>query len=104
AELGAIAVPVLNDGRQLDLEWQVRRKDGSTFLARMIAKALDPGNPQQGTVWIVEDATEKRRHADEVARLLREQEAILGSASVGIVFIRERRIVRCNRRYEEMYG
>ncbi|HEX2200053.1 MAG TPA: EAL domain-containing protein [Burkholderiales bacterium] len=104
AALGEIAVPLLNEGRQLDLEWQVRRKDGSTFLARMIAKALDTGNPQQGTVWIVEDITEKRRQADEVARLLREQEAILGSATVGIVFLKERRIVRCNRRYEEMYG
>jgi diguanylate cyclase (GGDEF)-like protein/PAS domain S-box-containing protein len=102
--LGEIAIPILNEGRQLDLEWEVRRKDGSTFLARMIAKALDTGNPQQGTVWILEDITEKRRQADEVARLLREQEAILGGASVGIVFIKERRIVRCNRRYEEMYG
>ncbi|HEX6268327.1 MAG TPA: PAS domain S-box protein, partial [Burkholderiales bacterium] len=102
--LGEIAIPLLNEGRQLDLEWQVRRKDGSVFLARMIAKALDTGNPQQGTVWIVEDITDKRRQADEVARLLREQEAILGSASVGIVFVKERRIVRCNRRYEEMYG
>jgi diguanylate cyclase (GGDEF)-like protein/PAS domain S-box-containing protein len=104
AALGQIAVPLLNDGRQLDLEWEVRRKDGSTFLARMIAKALDTGNPQQGTVWIVEDITEKRRQADEVARLLREQEAILGTASIGIVFVKDRRIVRCNRRYEEMYG
>ena len=105
AELGRIAVPVISAGRQLDLEWQLRRKDGSTFLARMIAKAIDEKNPQQGgTVWIVEDITERRRHADEVARLLREQDAILGTASVGIVFIRDRRIVRCNRRYEEMYG
>jgi diguanylate cyclase (GGDEF)-like protein/PAS domain S-box-containing protein len=104
AALGQIAVPVLNDGRQLDLEWEVRRKDGSTFVARIIAKALDSGNPQQGTVWIVEDITEKRRQADEVARLLREQQAILGSAAVGIVFVKERRIVRCNRRYEQMYG
>ena len=104
AALGQIAVPVLAEGRQLDLEWEVRRKDGSTFLARMIAKSLDTANPQQGTVWIVEDITEKRRHADEVARLLREQQAILGSAAVGIVFLRDRRIVRCNRRYEEMYG
>ena len=55
-------------------------------------------------MWIVEDITDRRRHADEVARLLREQEAILGTASVGIVFVKDRRIVRCNRRYEEMYG
>jgi diguanylate cyclase (GGDEF)-like protein/PAS domain S-box-containing protein len=104
AALGEVAVPALNEGKQLDLEWEVRRKNGSTFTARMIAKALDAGNPQQGTVWIVEDITEKRRHADEIARLLREQEAILGTASIGIVFVKERRIVRCNRRYEEMYG
>ena len=104
AALGEIAVPMLSQGRQLDVEWQVCRKDGSTFLVRMIAKALSAGSPQQGTVWIVEDITEKRRHADELARVLREQEAILGNASIGIVFVKERRIVRCNRRYEEMYG
>ncbi|HEV3010777.1 MAG TPA: PAS domain S-box protein, partial [Burkholderiales bacterium] len=102
--LGQIATPMLAAGRQLDLEWEVRRKDGSTFLCRLIAKAIDPSNTQQGTVWIVEDITDRRRHADEIARLLREQEAILGTAAVGIVFVRDRRLVRCNRRYEEMYG
>ena len=102
--LGQIATPVLGSGRQLDLEWEVKRKDGSTFLCRLIAKAIDPANTQSGTVWIVEDITERRRHADEIARLLREQEAILGTASIGIVFVKDRRLVRCNRRYEEMYG
>jgi diguanylate cyclase (GGDEF)-like protein/PAS domain S-box-containing protein len=102
--LGQIAVPLLNSGRQLDLEWEMRRRDGSTFLARLIAKPIDAQNTQQGTVWIVEDITERKRHADEVQRLLREQDAILGTASIGIVFLRDRRIARCNRRYEEMYG
>jgi diguanylate cyclase (GGDEF)-like protein/PAS domain S-box-containing protein len=102
--LGKIATPVLGSGRQLDVEWEMKRRDGSTFICRVIAKAIDPQNTHQGTVWIVEDFTDKRRHADELARLLREQDAILGSASIGIVFLRERRIVRCNRRYEEMYG
>ncbi len=102
--LGQIAGPVLGAGRQLDLEWEVRRKDNTTFLCRLIAKAIDPADTQSGTVWIVEDITDRRRHADEIARLLREQEAILGTASIGIVFLRDRRIVRCNRRYEEMYG
>src|SRR5205814_9068801 len=97
-------VPLLSSGKQLDLEWEVRRKDRSTFLARVIAKPIDPLNTQQGTVWIIEDITDRRRAAADVQRLLREQEAILGTASVGIVFVRDRRIIRCNRRYEEMYG
>ena len=104
AALGQIAVPTLSAGRQLDVEWEMRRKDGSAVLCRLIAKAIDPLNTQSGTVWIVEDITERRRQADELARLLREQEAILGTASIGIVFVKQRRIVRCNRRYEEMYG
>ena len=104
AALGRLAVPILSSGRQLDIEWEMRRKDGSTFLCRTIAKAIDAANTAHGTVWICEDVTDKRRHADELGRLLREQAAILGTASVGIVFIKERRIVRCNRRYEEMYG
>ena len=102
--LGAIAVPVLGAGRQLDVEWEVRRKDGSTFLARLIAKAVSATDTAAGTVWIAEDITARKRQADEVARLLREQEAILDTASIGICFVRERQIVRCNRRMEEMYG
>jgi diguanylate cyclase (GGDEF)-like protein/PAS domain S-box-containing protein len=102
--MGAIAVPLLTGGRQLDVEWEVRRKDDSTFLARMIAKAVNPADTRKGTVWIVEDITQRKRQADEVARLLREQEAILNTASIGICFVRERRIVRCTRRLEQMHG
>jgi diguanylate cyclase (GGDEF)-like protein/PAS domain S-box-containing protein len=102
--MGAIAVPLLAAGRQLDVEWEVRRKDGSTFLARMIAKAVNPAETQKGTVWIVEDITARKRQSDQVARLLREQEAILNTASIGICFVRDRRIVRATRRFEQMHG
>jgi len=109
--LGQLATPLLSAGRQFEIEWQVRRKDGSTFLCRLIAKAIDPANTQQGTVWIVEDATERRRHADEqrraedeLQRVLAEQQALLDNVVVGIAISRERKIVRCNRRFEEMFG
>jgi diguanylate cyclase (GGDEF)-like protein/PAS domain S-box-containing protein len=102
--LGQIAVPILSAGRQLDLEWEVQRRDGSKFLARMIAKAINPEQTQQGTVWIVEDITDRKRQADEVTRLVREQEAILDTTPIGICFVRDRRIVRTNRRFEELHG
>jgi diguanylate cyclase (GGDEF)-like protein/PAS domain S-box-containing protein len=102
--LGRIAVPILSAGRQLDVEWEFRRKDGTTFVARVIARSMGERSAQQGTVWIVEDISERRRHAEEAARLLREQEAILATTSVGVVFVKDKKIVRCNGRYEQMYG
>ena len=101
--LGRIAVPVLSAGKQLDLDWEMKRKDGSTFLARIIAKGFGT-DARHGTVWIVDDVTEARRHADEVARLLREQAAIFETASIGMVFMRDAKVVRCNSRFEQMYG
>ena len=102
--LGAIAVPLLSAGRQLDVEWEMRRRDGSSFLCRVIARAIEPARPSQGTIWIAEDITVRKRQADEAARLLHEHQAILDAASIGICFVRDRVIVRCNRRMEEMYG
>lgn len=68
--LARIAVPVLTAGKQIDLDWQMRRKDGSTFLGRVIAKAISTADPSQGTVWIVEDVTEQRRAGDELRESL----------------------------------
>src|SRR5688500_2108398 len=102
--LAQIAGPVLGAGRQLDIEREMRRKDGATFVCRMIAKAIDVANTQQGTVWIVEDITEQRRAEDELQRVLAEQQALLDNVVVGIAFSRDRRIMRCNRRFEAMFG
>src|SRR6266404_1385846 len=104
AALGAIAVPILSAGEQLDVEWEMRRKDGSTFLARMIAKAIDSADTQGGTVWLFEDITRQHEAEERIERALAEQELILDNATVGIAFVRNRTIQRCNRFLEEMVG
>ena len=38
-----------------------RRKDGTTFWSRADGRAVDPLDPHRGSVWIVEDVTERRR-------------------------------------------
>ena len=81
-----------------------RRKDGSTFWNRADGRAVDPQNPHKGSVWTVEDVTEQRRAEDELQRVLAEQQALLDNVVVGIAISRERKMVRCNRRFEEMFG
>ncbi|MEW6691015.1 MAG: EAL domain-containing protein, partial [Pseudomonadota bacterium] len=51
-----------------------------------------------------EDVTERKRADLEVQRMVREQDLILDNATVGIAFVRNRVIQRCNRFLEQMVG
>lgn len=54
--------PRLAAGEQVEIECAMHRRDGSRFLCRMLARAVDPDHPSRGgTIWIMEDVTERRR-------------------------------------------
>ena len=103
-EIGRAAVPTLNAGKAFHTEAEFKRQDGSLFWCRISAKAIDPGNPQDSTIWIIEDATEDRMMRDALEQSIRELGAIFETALIGIVVLRERKVARCNRRMEELFG
>jgi PAS domain S-box-containing protein len=75
-EIGAYAGPLLGKGEPIDVERELARRDGSTFWARIRARAVDPQNPKgSGTVWIIEDVTERRRNQQVLAAAKEQAEA-----------------------------
>jgi PAS domain S-box-containing protein len=102
--LGREAGPVLAAGRAFRTETQLKRKDGNLLWCRVSAKAVDPEHPSDGTLWIIEDISEDRLMIEALERSTRELSAILDTASVGIGVVRNRVFVRCNRRFEEIFG
>ncbi len=80
------------------------RRDGRTFCCHIIGSMIKPGFPDEGYVWLYEDVTEKRRAASALDALLREQTLIFERAPIGIVFLRDRVIRRCNPSFERMFG
>lgn len=103
-QLSRIAIPVLGGGQRLDTELLMKKRDGSTFWRRMIAKAIDPADPGKGTIFITEDISERKAAEDSARQLLLEYQAILDNASLGIAFTRDRTYLQCNQRLSEMYG
>jgi PAS domain S-box-containing protein len=76
AEVGRRYGPLLGRGEGVDFEATLRRRDGTTFLGRMRARAIDPHNPAGGgTIWIVEDVTERRDWERALAAARDEAEA-----------------------------
>ena len=74
--LSAAVGPALARGDAVDTECLLTRRDGSTFQARLRAKAIDPRQPAtSGTIWIAEDVTDARQAAQALARALDAAEA-----------------------------
>ncbi|USX25466.1 EAL domain-containing protein [Oxalobacteraceae bacterium OTU3CINTB1] len=103
-ELGREAGPPLAQGLPFKTELVLRRKDGSTFWARLFGRAIDTIHTSEGTVWIVEDINEHRIDEEKLRRALIEQKAILDNASIGILFSKGQVVRNCNRRMAEMFG
>jgi len=68
--------PPLSRGEAVEFERTMKRRDGSTFLCRLLARPIDPTHPTKGgTIWIAEDVTERRAVEQALARARDEAEA-----------------------------
>jgi PAS domain S-box-containing protein len=75
-KVGARLGPPLARGEVVTIEWPLRRRDGTSFLARVTANAIDPRRPTEGgTVWIIEDVTGQRQAEAALARARDDAEA-----------------------------
>ncbi len=75
-EMGALYGPPLSRGEAVEFERTMKRRDGSTFLCRLLARPIDPTHPAKGgTIWIAEDVTDKRAVEQALARARDEAEA-----------------------------
>lgn len=91
AEAGERIYTQLARGLSFNEEMELRRKDGSVFWGMVSGSAVDPAWPQDGSIWIYSDVSDRRaaeqellRHRDHleelVAQRTRELEAALGQA------------------------
>jgi PAS domain S-box-containing protein len=75
-EMGALYGPPLSRGEAVEFERTMKRRDGSLFLCRLLARPIDPTHPAKGgTIWIAEDVTDKRAVEQALARARDDAEA-----------------------------
>ncbi|MDC8757652.1 bifunctional diguanylate cyclase/phosphodiesterase [Janthinobacterium fluminis] len=102
--LGAAAFPALSVGKPFQTEVEMQRSDGSMLWAQLIGYVVNPSEPAQGTIWIIEDRSEQKRAEESLRNALLENQAILDSAVLGIAVVEGGFNLRSNSKMEELFG
>jgi PAS domain S-box-containing protein len=102
--LGRRAYPLLANGETFRSEQLMRRQNGDKFWAHLTGRLINPDDPADGSIWIVDDIHERKLADAALADLHAEQQLIFDHAMVGIVFLRGRRVTRVNRAFEQIFG
>ncbi|MES2322945.1 MAG: EAL domain-containing protein [Pseudomonadota bacterium] len=104
ARIGAQSGQLLSVGKPYHTEVELARKDGTLMWSQLIAYVVNPDDPGQGTIWIIEDRTEAKRAEESLRNALLENQAILDSAVLGIAVVENGFNLRCNTKMEELFG
>ncbi|GAA0681339.1 EAL domain-containing protein [Marinobacterium maritimum] len=102
--LGVSAYPSMVRGERYTTELQMIRRDGTPFWCRITGNLISTDTPSLGSIWIIEDIDQQRQANEAFHALHHQQQLILDHAMVGIAFMRQRRISRCNQRMADLFG
>ncbi|MBW7900926.1 MAG: response regulator [Rhodocyclaceae bacterium] len=106
-----VAAPALGAGKDVHVEVNIPRKDGSHFIAMVSGQGIRLAGYERSAVWVYQDIAERKRTQDEmvrkqaeIERLLEEQQMIFENAPNGILYTADGVIMRANRKVAEDTG
>lgn len=99
--IGAEAYRAVAEGRNFSTEMMLKRKDGSLFRGALNGRAIDPAQPQEGSIWIYADISERHHAQQEVHKLL---QAVEQSPVSILITNREGLIEYVNPRFSKVTG
>jgi len=67
--LNDAAYKLMADGDTYHGEWQMKQRDGNLFWCDVSAKAISENIDEDGTIWLFEDVTQRKRSEEELRRL-----------------------------------
>nr|MDA8166013.1 ATP-binding protein [Desulfobacteraceae bacterium] len=76
-ELGREAYPILASGKAYHTERLMKRKDGTCFWCSLSGKAVDPSSPDDGSIWILQDISKRKRAEEEIKRINQNLESLV---------------------------
>lgn len=90
--------------RRRELEYRMIASDGRIIWIHDLVSLVVEEDGSRQLRGLMLDVTARKQVEADTLRMLSEQKALLDNVLVGIAFVRNRQIVSCNRRFEELFG
>ncbi len=84
-QFGAEAYPILASGGRFTKELEMLRRNGTRFWGRVSGKAVNAENPVAGSIWILEDISDRKRAEQQAETARVYAENLIHAANVMIV-------------------
>lgn len=99
--IGRDAYRVSADVKNFSTELMLKRKDGTPFRGALTGRVIDPENPQEGSIWIYADISERYQAEQQVHKLL---QAVEQSPASIVITDRDGLIEYVNPRFTKVTG
>lgn len=90
--------------RAFSKEIATKNTDGTTRWVNFTGNPISFEKPNEGTVWMVQDVTERKKNEEKVKQLAEMQQTILDTVGVGIAYVKNRKAQWGNSTYLKMFG
>ncbi|MDO8705118.1 MAG: PAS domain S-box protein, partial [Sulfuricaulis sp.] len=102
-EFGTIVAPLLGAGKDVHLEWDFVRKDGTKFIAMVSGQGIQLVGYERASVWVYEDIAERKRLEREMRESEEKFRRILENSPAGVtISTPEGQSIFSNRRLAEL--
>ena len=102
-QVGREGYPRIERGETYQSEVQGRRRNGEAYWMQLTGRLVEPADAAKGSIWVVNDVDDRHRTEDALKAALIEEQRIMDTANVGIVFLKDHRVVKCNRHFAAMF-
>ena len=102
--VGTEAYARIRAGGTYQHEMRGQRRDGTPFWMQVTGRLVDPTDEAKGTIWVIDDVDARHRAEDALKAALIEEQRIMDTATVGIVFLKDRKVVKCNRQFANLFA
>ncbi len=98
----------LTQGEQIQVEYQLKRKDGSPVWCTLSGKAIDlnkPPNLNKGVIWVIDDISGRKASEEQLRQSLDVIDTLIKSMPFGFIIVgKDRRIIDVNQAALDMMG